>query len=240
VSPFDAQGQLVIVAALTLAGAAGVVVAPLTMLALTTTRRWAPETQRAALLVLAAAPALIALAALLAALLPSMLAMAGAPDHCHDHGGHLHLCFVHFGEHPASTFGMVLALGALAFYLNAQRHLGAGRTGSVFALGPFVGALVAIILGDRDLSWATAVAALLFALGVWLHLAEAHAHPHGLRGDLRGRGPVTSFASEHSRSRWAVVTRAERQATGQSAIQLHEGVWNASAYGALATACLPW
>lgn len=68
--------------------------------------------------------------------------------------------------------------GSLALYLNAQRHLGAGRTGSVFALGPFVGALVAIALGDRELGWATAVAATLFALGVWLHLAEAHAHGH--------------------------------------------------------------
>lgn len=68
--------------------------------------------------------------------------------------------------------------GSLAFYLKAQRHLGAGRTGSVFALGPFVGALVAIVLGDRDLGWATGVAAALFALGVWLHLAEAHAHRH--------------------------------------------------------------
>lgn len=68
--------------------------------------------------------------------------------------------------------------GSLAFYLNAQRHLGAGRTGSVFALGPFVGALVAIALGDRDLGWATGVSAALFALGVWLHLGEAHGHAH--------------------------------------------------------------
>ena len=68
--------------------------------------------------------------------------------------------------------------GSLAFYLSAQRHLGAGRTGSVFALGPFIGALVAIALGDRDLGWATAVAAGLFALGVWLHLSEPHRHLH--------------------------------------------------------------
>lgn len=145
-SPFDAQGQLVIVTALTLAVAAGVLVTPLTLLALTTIRRWAPETQRAALLVLAAAPALIALAALLAVLLPSMLAMAGAPDHCHDHGGHLHLCFVHFGEHPASTLALVLALGALA--LIGWRVARAGlalarahrRVRAVMALSHFDGA----------------------------------------------------------------------------------------------------
>ena len=113
-SPFDAQGQLVLVTALTLALAVGLLSAPLTLPVLRSIRRWAPETQRAALLVLAAAPALVALAAFLAVLLPSMLAMAGAPDHCHDHSGHLHLCFVHFGKHPASTLALVLVLVAFA------------------------------------------------------------------------------------------------------------------------------
>ncbi len=78
----------------------------------------------------------------------------------------------------------LMAIGAigygasLALYLAAQRHLGAGRTGSVFAVGPFVGALMAIGLGDRELSWLTAVAALLFAVGVWLHIEERHSHAH--------------------------------------------------------------
>lgn len=112
-NPFDAQGQLVLVTALTLALAAGLLVSPLAVVALKMTRRWAPETQRSALLMLAAAPATVAFAAFVAVLLPSMLAMAGAPDHCHDHGGHLHLCFVHFGEHPASALALVVALAIL-------------------------------------------------------------------------------------------------------------------------------
>lgn len=68
--------------------------------------------------------------------------------------------------------------GSLALYLMAQRALGAGRTGSVFALGPFVGAVVALALGDRQVGLLTAVAGALFALGVVLHLREQHAHAH--------------------------------------------------------------
>lgn len=88
---------------------------------------------------------------------------------------------------PAPPVVRVLALMAvgavgygasLALYLTAQRHLGAGRTGSVFSLGPFIGALVAIAWGDRDVGWTTALAATLFALGVWLHLGERHGHRH--------------------------------------------------------------
>ncbi len=60
----------------------------------------------------------------------------------------------------------------------AQRALGAGRTGSVFALGPFVGAVVALALGDRQVGLWTALAGALFALGVVLHLREQHAHLH--------------------------------------------------------------
>lgn len=93
---------------------------------------------------------------------------------------------VALGE-PAPSWTAVLPLivvgalgygGSLALYLAAQRHLGAGRTGSVYALGPFVGALMAIALGDRDLGWATLGAAALFGLGVWLHLSESHGHHH--------------------------------------------------------------
>jgi drug/metabolite transporter (DMT)-like permease len=73
----------------------------------------------------------------------------------------------------AVGFGLSLAL-----YLRAQRQIGAARTGSIFALAPFVGALVAWSLGDRRLDGLTAGAALLFGLGVALHLTERHRHRH--------------------------------------------------------------
>ncbi len=67
---------------------------------------------------------------------------------------------------------------SLRFYLAAQRTLGAARTASVFAAAPFVGAVVAIALGDRPPALAMGAAAALCALGVFLHLTERHAHVH--------------------------------------------------------------
>ena len=73
----------------------------------------------------------------------------------------------------ASGYGLSLRL-----YLLAQRAFGAARTGSVFAFAPFIGALLAIALGDRSLSWGMAAGGALMLLGVGLHLAESHGHEH--------------------------------------------------------------
>ncbi|MDP4076161.1 DMT family transporter [Acidovorax sp. A1169] len=91
-----------------------------------------------------------------------------------------------FGD-PLPSIGAALALLAvgatgyglsLRFCLLAQRAFGAARTGSVFAFAPFIGAALAIALGDRSGSWAMAAGGALMVLGVALHLAEAHAHEH--------------------------------------------------------------
>lgn len=77
----------------------------------------------------------------------------------------------------------LLALGAtgyglsLRLYLLAQRLVGAARTGSVFAAGPFLGAALAWAMGDRGgaaTSWASAA----FLAGVLLHATERHGHRH--------------------------------------------------------------
>jgi drug/metabolite transporter (DMT)-like permease len=73
----------------------------------------------------------------------------------------------------ATGYGLSLRL-----YLLAQRRIGAGRTGSVFALAPFVGALTALAMGDRPAGLPTAVAAALFLAGLALHLTERHRHAH--------------------------------------------------------------
>jgi drug/metabolite transporter (DMT)-like permease len=73
----------------------------------------------------------------------------------------------------ATGYGLSLRL-----YLLAQRRIGAGRTGSVFALAPFVGAALAYALGDRTVGAPAALATALFAAGVYLHLTEHHGHPH--------------------------------------------------------------
>lgn len=79
---------------------------------------------------------------------------------------------------------VLLAIGAtgyglsLRLYLLAQRAFGAGRTGSVFAFAPFIGALGVFALGHRSSTWMLLVGGLLMLVGVVLHLAESHGHEH--------------------------------------------------------------
>src|SRR5512138_666888 len=66
----------------------------------------------------------------------------------------------------------LLAVGAtgyglsLRLYLLAQRAFGAARTGSVFAFAPFIGAALAVALGDRSVGWLMAAGGALMLLGV--------------------------------------------------------------------------
>ncbi len=86
---------------------------------------------------------------------------------------------------PAATATLaLLACGAagyglsLRLYLRAQRTLGAARTGSLFAFGPFVGASIAFAVGERSGAVLIAVAAACFLIAVWLHVTESHGHAH--------------------------------------------------------------
>jgi drug/metabolite transporter (DMT)-like permease len=67
---------------------------------------------------------------------------------------------------------------SLRLYLRAQRVLGAARTGSVFAVAPFLGALCAMLLGQPLGGWLTVAGGLAMALGVVMHLGEEHDHEH--------------------------------------------------------------
>lgn len=85
---------------------------------------------------------------------------------------------------PWGQAAALLAIGAsgyglsLRFYLLAQRSFGASRTGSVFAFAPFIGALAAFAMGEREASLMLGLAAAFMLLGVWIHLHEQHAHEH--------------------------------------------------------------
>ncbi len=68
--------------------------------------------------------------------------------------------------------------GSLRLYLRAQRTLGAARTGSVFAVAPFLGLVAALALGEPLGGPSMAVGGLLMAIGVWVHLGEDHDHEH--------------------------------------------------------------
>ena len=80
----------------------------------------------------------------------------------------LSTCFVGFFGYGVSLTLFVLAL----------RHIGTARTGAYFSTAPFVGAAVSILFLGDNLTMGFVVAALLMALGVWLHLTERHEHKH--------------------------------------------------------------
>lgn len=83
-----------------------------------------------------------------------------------------------------SSAAALLAIGGTGYglslrcYLLAQRAFGAARTGSVFAFAPFIGAALAVALGERGLSPWMLLGGALMLLGVLVHLAESHGHEH--------------------------------------------------------------
>lgn len=78
----------------------------------------------------------------------------------------------------AAVLGL-LAIGiSLVMFMLALRHLGTARTGAYFALAPFLGAVVSLVIFNEQPSLQLAMAGLLMALGLWLHLSERHDHEH--------------------------------------------------------------
>ncbi|CNK71056.1 DMT family transporter [Yersinia aleksiciae] len=66
---------------------------------------------------------------------------------------------------------------SLALFVIGLRHLGTARTGAYFSIAPFLGAALAVIMGDT-VTPPLIVAGLLMAIGIWLHLTEQHEHQH--------------------------------------------------------------
>lgn len=90
------------------------------------------------------------------------------------------------GAHLPST-GIVAGAAAIGFlgygvslvlFVLGLRHLGAARTGAYFSTSPFIGALLAVPLFSEAITPSLGAAGLLMAIGVWLHLSEAHEHEH--------------------------------------------------------------
>ncbi|WP_392430866.1 EamA family transporter [Yersinia sp. HM-2024] len=66
---------------------------------------------------------------------------------------------------------------SLALFVIGLRHLGTARTGAYFSIAPFLGAALAVAMGDT-VTIPLIVAGLLMAIGIWLHLTEQHEHQH--------------------------------------------------------------
>ncbi len=89
---------------------------------------------------------------------------------------------------------------SLALFIVALRELGTSRAGAYFSTAPFVGAALALALGAA-FSWQLAVAGVLMAGGVALHLTERHTHTHThepLRHTHRHRHDDGHHTHEHS------------------------------------------
>jgi Zn-dependent protease with chaperone function len=136
-SPALQSAQLFLLAAVAFLALGSLVAAGLVRFAGARLLRWEPRSRHAAILVLAALPALSAIGMLIAASLPSLIAL-GYPgfDHCPTHDGHAHLCFVHLPE-VGIHLGLMLGLVAFASYVVLRTGLAARgllRAASVLGL----------------------------------------------------------------------------------------------------------
>jgi len=78
----------------------------------------------------------------------------------------------------AALLGFLSYGVSLTLFVLALRHMGTARTGAYFSTGPFVGALLSLLIFRDRLTLALVAAAVLMVIGVWLHLTERHEHAH--------------------------------------------------------------
>lgn len=89
------------------------------------------------------------------------------------------------GWPPAWVVLVALVIGALGYgasitlWISGARLIGAARGQAVFALAPFIGALLSWPMADSRPSVRTAVAAALSIVGVGLVVTARHSHLHG-------------------------------------------------------------
>jgi drug/metabolite transporter (DMT)-like permease len=77
----------------------------------------------------------------------------------------------------ALILGFVAYGISLALFVVALRQLGTARTGAYFSVAPFIGAVLALAMGE-PLTPSLIFAGTLMAIGIWLHLTEQHEHDH--------------------------------------------------------------
>ncbi|TAN71426.1 MAG: DMT family transporter [Methylobacter sp.] len=88
---------------------------------------------------------------------------------------------------PLSSLVGALVVGFLAYgvslalFVVGLRHLGTARTGAYFSVAPFIGAILALAMGE-PLTLRLVVAGALMGLGIGLHLTERHDHLHLHKG----------------------------------------------------------
>lgn len=78
----------------------------------------------------------------------------------------------------ALTLGAFSYGASLVFFIKSLEKLGSARTGALFSVAPFVGAIGSLIILKDWPGWTMFPAAGLMAGGAWLILNESHSHFH--------------------------------------------------------------
>ena len=95
---------------------------------------------------------------------------------------------------------------SLACFVLALRQIGTARTGAYFALAPFIGAILSVLVLGEPASPALLAAGLLMGLGVWIHLTERHDHKHVHPYLKHSHGHVHDEHHEHAHAPGVDVT----------------------------------
>jgi drug/metabolite transporter (DMT)-like permease len=111
---------------------------------------------------------------------------------------------------------------SLVLFVLALRHLGTARTGAYYSLAPFIGAVFSILFLGDHLTLKLIAAAILMAVGLWLHLSERHVHDHG-HGDL-GHEHAHVHDSHHQHAHEGPVTEPH------SHVHSHRGLRHSHAH----------
>jgi len=108
---------------------------------------------------------------------------------------------------PLPGPGLFLAGGVIGFFgygvslvlfVRALRQIGTARTGAYYAVAPFFGTLLAIVLLGEPFTLQLAMAGALMGLGIYFHLAEQHEHEHRHEAMLHEHSHVHDEHHRHS------------------------------------------
>jgi drug/metabolite transporter (DMT)-like permease len=85
---------------------------------------------------------------------------------------------------PGHAIALALLVGSfsygvsLVFFIKALQGLGSSRTGALFGLSPFIGAVASLVILREWIGWVMFPAGGLMILGAWLVYNERHSHEH--------------------------------------------------------------
>jgi drug/metabolite transporter (DMT)-like permease len=111
------------------------------------------------------------------------------------HGAHLPAVGAIVGAGVVGFFGYGVSL---VLFVLGLRHLGTARTGAYFSTAPFLGAGLALFLFPEPTTAPLVGAAMLMALGVYLHLSERHEHEHAHEALDHEHGHVHDAHHQHA------------------------------------------